>query len=48
MEKKPALTPKAEADAAARRDREAAALRANLLKRKAQTRARENDKPLKK
>jgi hypothetical protein len=35
---KPALTPKSAADLAARQAREAAALRANLLRRKEQTR----------
>ncbi len=35
---KPALTPRAEADLAARREREAAALRANLRRRKEQAR----------
>lgn len=34
----PALTPRAEADLAARREREAAALRANLRRRKEQQR----------
>ena len=36
----PALTPRAEADRLARVEREAAALRANLTRRKAQSRAR--------
>lgn len=40
----PERTARAEADLAARRAREAAALRANLHRRKAQARARE-DKP---
>lgn len=38
---RPALTDKAQADKAAREAREAAALRANLLRRKQQQRARE-------
>jgi len=38
---RPTLTDKAQADKAAREAREAAALRANLLKRKQQQRARE-------
>jgi hypothetical protein len=37
---KPATTPKAEAELLARRAREAAALRENLRRRKAQSRAR--------
>jgi hypothetical protein len=42
--KRPALTDKAQAEKAAREAREAAALRANLHKRKQQQRARE-EKP---
>ncbi len=38
----PTLTPRAQAEAAARREREAAALRENLRRRKAQDRARED------
>ena len=38
---RPSLTPQAQADHQARREREAAALRENLRRRKAQTRARE-------
>ena len=38
----PNLTPKAEADAQARQAREAAALRENLRRRKAQARARDD------
>ena len=41
---KPALTSKAEADRQARIEREAAALRENLRKRKQQTRARETER----
>ncbi|MCH4023698.1 MAG: hypothetical protein LKH33_04025 [Acetobacter sp.] len=37
---KPALTPEAEAARRLRQEKEAAALRANLLRRKAQSRAR--------
>ncbi len=37
----PNLTPKAEAEAIARREREASALRENLRRRKAQARARD-------
>jgi hypothetical protein len=39
----PTLTPRAEAEAAARREREAAALRENLRRRKAQARVREHN-----
>ena len=39
----PDLTPRAAAEAQARREREAAALRENLRRRKAQGRARENE-----
>ncbi len=42
---KPALTPRAEADLAARHAREAEALRANLRRRKAQTRPEPPAKP---
>jgi len=41
----PTRTARAEADLAARRAREAAALRANLRRRKAQARAREEKAP---
>lgn len=44
----PALTPRAQAEKQARESREAAALRANLLRRKQQARARattETDQP---
>ena len=41
----PARTARVEADLAARRAREAAALRANLRRRKAQARAREEKPP---
>ncbi len=41
----PTLTPKAEAEQQARRDREAAALRENLRRRKAQSRARQDTEP---
>ena len=43
--RKPALTPRAEADQAARRAREAEALRENLRRRKAQTRPKPPAKP---
>ncbi len=42
---KPTLTPRAEAELAARRAREAEALRANLRRRKAQTRPEPPAKP---
>ena len=42
---KPALTPRAEAELAARRAREAEALRENLRRRKAQTRRKPASKP---
>ncbi len=46
--REPTRTPKAQAEQEARRVREAAALRANLLKRKQQARARsEPDEPVK-
>jgi hypothetical protein len=42
---RPTLSAQAVADMAARRDREAAALRANLRRRKEQARAREQQRP---
>lgn len=42
MKEKPAHTPRAEAERQARLEREAAALRENLRKRKAQARARQD------
>jgi hypothetical protein len=43
--RRPALTPRAEAERRARAEREAAALRANLQRRKAQLRARQPGGP---
>jgi hypothetical protein len=43
---RPMMTVRAAADAAARRAREAAALRANLHRRKEQARAREQKRPV--
>lgn len=42
---RPQLTPRAEAEQAARREREAAALRDNLRRRKEQSRARQPPAP---
>ena len=46
MANPPSLTPKAEAEAQARQAREAAALRENLRRRKAQARARDDQPAL--